>query len=675
MAYHLAARFCKNTVSCKFAKAINFSCLRCNVSTVVSSSFEFPNFKTHNELHEFSINKTDEFWASLAHSRLKWLKSFHTTQQCNMDEGKFAWFFGGQLNIADNCVDRHALVKPDKVALIWEKDEPGNQQLVTYRELQEMTCRIANVLKAHGVQKGDRVAIYMPNSPIAVASMLACVRIGAMHTVVFAGFSTEALAARIQDASCTAVITSDQALRGGKIIELKRTVDAAVAKCPSVKHVFVSQRTGADLPNMPLDLPLDKLMAQACQHSAIEIMESEDPSFMLYTSGSTGKPKGIQHSTAGYLLYASVTHQSVFNVGPDDVYACVADIGWITGHSYVVYGPLANGATTVLFESVPTYPDPGRYWEMVERLQINQFYTAPTAIRLLLKAGDAWPQKYNLSSLKVLGCVGEPLNHEAWHWYNELIGQSKCDLVDTWWQTETGGICITPRPSEAGAEIIAGMPMRPFFGIEPAILDSSQKLLEGNDVIGSLCIKKPWPGIARTIYGDHERYLDTYFRPFPGYYFSGDGAHRHSNGYYQVTGRTDDVINVSGHRLGTAEVEDAINEHAAVAESAVIGIPHPIKGEGIYAFLVLKDDVVLDQVCIVSEVNSLVSTAIAKFAVPDHILIVPALPKTRSGKIMRRILRKLVAGETEFGDVSTLADPSIVQVIARLHLDSNRNLM
>ncbi|KAF6039105.1 ACSS1 [Bugula neritina] len=605
----------------------------------------------------------------MAKSKLRWQQLFDKVQQCDMEKGQFSWFSNGSLNISDNCIDRHVESNPDQTALIWEKDEPGTEERVSYKELLDMTCRVANVLKGHGISKGDRVAIYMPNSPLAVASMLACMRIGAVHSVVFAGFSAEALATRIQDASCVAVITTDQAVRGGKIIELKKMVDSAVEQCPSVRNVFVASRTGADVPYQSKDVSLDKLMEQADTSCPAEQMESEDPSFMLYTSGSTGKPKGLLHSTAGYLLYVALTHQAVFNCSPGDVYACVADIGWITGHSYVVYGPLSNGVTSVLFESIPTYPDPGRYWEMVERLKVNQFYTAPTAIRLLIKAGDSWPQKYNLSSLRTLGCVGEPLNHEAWEWYNKFVGQSRCDIVDTWWQTETGGICITPRPSESGAEILPGMPMRPFFGIEPALLDSQQRELIGNDVTGSLCIKKPWPGMARSIYGDHERFLDTYLRPFPGYYFSGDGAHRHSNGYYQITGRTDDVINVSGHRLGTAEVEDAMDEHESVAETAVIGTPHEVKGEGIYAFIVLKDESTEDENKVKMELKEMVAVNIAKFAVPDHILIVPGLPKTRSGKIMRRILRKIAGGElSALGDVSTLADPSVVEVIVKLHV-------
>ncbi|KAG8548323.1 hypothetical protein GDO81_025761 [Engystomops pustulosus] len=448
------------------------------------------------------------------------------------------------------------------------------------RELLETTCRIANTLKKYGVKKGDRVAIYMPVSPMAVASMLACARIGAVHTVVFAGFSAESLAGRINDASCNAVITVNQGLRGGRVVELKKTVDEAVKNCPTIKHVFVAQRTDNKVHMGNLDIPLEEEMAKAEPVCPPETMDSEDMLFMLYTSGSTGKPKGIVHTQAGYLLYASLTHKYVFDYKQGDVFGCVADIGWITGHSYVVYGPLCNGATTVLFESTPTYPDPGRYWETVERLRINQFYGAPTAIRLLLKYGDEWVKKYDRSSLKLLGSVGEPINHEAWEWFYNVVGEGRCDLVDTWWQTETGGICISPRPSEPDGEIIPAMAMRPFFGIRPTLLNENGKVIEGGDVSGALCIAQAWPGMARTIYGDHQRFVDAYFKTYPGYYFTGDGAYRSDEGHYQITGRMDDVINISGHRLGTAEIEDALDEHPDVPETAVIGFPHDIKGEG-----------------------------------------------------------------------------------------------
>ncbi|KAB5561873.1 hypothetical protein PHYPO_G00011540 [Pangasianodon hypophthalmus] len=555
-----------------------------------------------------------------------------------------------------NCLDVHVAKDPNRVALIWEKDEPGTEERVTYRELLEMTCRLANTLKSHGVRKGDRVAIYMPVCPTAVAAMLACARIGAVHTVVFAGFSSDALAGRIQDAECKVVLTCNQAVRGGRVINLKATVDVAVKSCPSVKSVLVAHRTNHSVPMGELDTPLE------------EPMDSEDMLFLLYTSGSTGKPKGIIHTQAGYLLYTGLTHQYVFDHCPGDVFGCVADIGWITGHSYVVYGPLANGGTTVLFESTPVYPDPGRYWETVQRLKINQFYAAPTALRLLLKYEESWVKKYDRSSLRTLGSVGEPINHEAWDWFYSVVGERRCPLVDTWWQTETGGVCIAPRPAEPGAEIRPAMAMRPFFGIKPALLDEKGQVLTENDVSGALCIGQPWPGMARSIFGDHQRFVDAYFKPFPGYYFTGDGAHRTADGYYQITGRMDDVINISGHRLGTAEIEDALDEHPDVPETAVVGISHDVKGEVPFAFVVIKENVSENQETVVKELRQLVATKIAKYAVPDHFLVVKRLPKTRSGKIMRRILRKVAMGqEDSLGDISTLDDPSVVTELIKAH--------
>uniref|UniRef100_A0A8C1VZC7 acetate--CoA ligase n=1 Tax=Cyprinus carpio TaxID=7962 RepID=A0A8C1VZC7_CYPCA len=511
------------------------------------------------------------------------------------------------------------------------------------RELLEMTCRLANTLKSYGVQRGERVAIYMPVSPMAVAAMLACARIGAIHTVVFAGFSSEALAGRIQDAQCKIVITSNQGVRGGRIFDLKSTVDNAVKSCPSVRHVFVAKRTNESVPMGKLDISLDEVMVGQSPVCAPEPMDSEEMLFMLYTSGSTGKPKGIVHTQAGYLLYASLTHQYVFDYTPGDVFGCVADIGWITGHSYVVYGPLCNGATSVLFESTPVYPNPGRYWETVQRLRINQFYGAPTAIRLLLKYEENWVKKYDRSSLKTLASVGEPINHEAWEWFHNVVGDGRCPLVDTWWQTETGGVCIAPLPAEPGAEIRPAMAMRPFFGIQPALLGEKGQIITGNDVSGALCISKPWPGMARTIFGDHQRFVDAYFKPYQGQYFTGDGAYRTEDGYYQITGRMDDVINISGHRLGTAEIEDALDEHPDVPETAVIGIPHEIKGEG-----KTPDN------C--ESISSL------------FFKVVKRLPKTRSGKIMRRILRKVAMQDTSnLGDISTLDDPSVVSEIIEAH--------
>ncbi|XP_026540446.1 acetyl-coenzyme A synthetase 2-like, mitochondrial isoform X2 [Notechis scutatus] len=525
-----------------------------------------------------------------------------------------------------------------------------------------MTCRLANTLKRNGIKKGDRVAIYMSVSPMAVAAMLACARIGAVHTVVFAGFSAESLAGRINDAKCKAVITCNQGIRGGRILELKSTVDEAVKNCSSVKCVFVAQRTDNKIHTCSHDILLEEEMAKESLVCPSEIMESEDMLFMLYTSGSTGKPKGIVHTQAGYLLYAAVTHKHVFDFKQDDIFGCVADIGWITGHSYVVYGPLCNGSTTVLFESTPVYPDPGRYWETVERLKINQFYCAPTALRLLLKYGEEYVKKYDRSSLTTLGSVGEPINHEAWHWYYSVVGEKKCTLVDTWWQTETGGICIAPRPSEEGAEIIPAIAMRPFYGITPVLMDENGKVLEGNDTSGALCIAQPWPGIARTIYEDHQRFVEAYFKAYPGYYFTGDAAYRTKEGYYQLTGRMDDVLNISGHRLGTAEIEDAMDEHPEIPETAVISYPHDIKGEVALAFIVLKDDMA-DKDMIIKEVKTIVATKIAKYAVPEHIMVVKRLPKTRSGKIMRRLLQRIVTDNSDMGDITTLDDPSVIEEI------------
>ncbi|XP_046645729.1 acetyl-coenzyme A synthetase 2-like, mitochondrial isoform X2 [Daphnia pulicaria] len=627
----------------------------------------FPGCSSHEELYNLSINQTDLFWGTLARLRLRWNRDFQQVSDCNMETGSFRWFLGGQLNVSVNCVDRHKEKDPSRVALIWEKDEPGQEERVTYGELYTMMNQVSNVLKSQGVQKGDRVAIYMPPCPLAVASMLACARIGAVHSVVFAGFSAEALASRINDAEAKIVITADQGMRGGKLIELKKTVVTAVEKCPTVKTILVAKRTGNPVVSSPLDVDLDEAMVKESGECEPAVLDSEDLLFMLYTSGSTGNPKGIVHSQAGYLLYASLTHSLVFDCKEGDIFGCVADIGWITGHSYVVYGPLANGVTTLLFESTPTYPNPGRYWETVQRLKINQLYAAPTAIRLLLKYGDEHVEKYDLSSLRTLGSVGEPINVEAWHWYNKVVGKEKCVVVDTWWQTETGGICISPTPSAPGSEILPGMPMRPMYGIWPAILGEKGEELKGNDVTGALCLKKPWPGMARTIYGTHSRFLETYYRPFNGFYFTGDGAVRHSDGYYQITGRMDDVINVTGHRLGTAEVENALGQHPSVAESAVVGYPCSDKGEGIYAYVTLKDGLVADAKT-EAELRGIVRQKIAAYAIPDVIQICPSLPKTRSGKIMRRILRKVAADETDnLGDISTLADPAVVEDLVARH--------
>uniref|UniRef100_A0A7N8WJY6 Propionate--CoA ligase n=1 Tax=Mastacembelus armatus TaxID=205130 RepID=A0A7N8WJY6_9TELE len=553
----------------------------------------------YRDLYRLSITDPDRFWGSAATDRLRWVKPFHRVQDCELSSGRISWFLGGKLNVSVNCLDVHVETHPDRVALIWERDEPGTEVKVTYRELLETTCRLANTLKDHGIQKGDRVAIYMPVSPLAVAAMLACTRIGAVHTVVFAGFSSDALAGRIQDAHCKAVITCNQAVRGGRVLDLKPTVDAALTSCPTVRHVFVSQRTEKPVVMGPLDVPLEE--SAVCP---AEPLDSEDLLFLLYTSGSTGKPKGIVHTQAGYLLYSSLTHQFVFDHQDGDVFGCVADVGWITGHSYVVYGPLCNGATTVLFESTPVYPNPGRYWETVQRLGITQFYGAPTALRLLQKYDDHWVKTYDRSTLRTLGSVGEPINHEAWHWFHTVVGDGRCPLVDTWWQTETGGICIAPRPADEGSPILPAMAMRPFFGIQPVLMGEKGQPVPGNSVGGALCISQPWPGMARSIYGDHQRFVDAYFKPFP--------------------------------------------------------VP--------FAFVVLKDDLGGDTHSMVEQLRHLVTTKIAKYAVPEHFLVVRRLPKTRSGKIMRRILRKVAMETTaDLGDVSTLDDPSVVMEIIEAH--------
>uniref|UniRef100_A0A8C7S3X8 Acetyl-coenzyme A synthetase n=1 Tax=Oncorhynchus mykiss TaxID=8022 RepID=A0A8C7S3X8_ONCMY len=612
-----------------------------NIASCMPEAVAFQGVSDHSGLYKFSVNESDRFWGAVARQRLSWISPFHTVQNCDFSQGKIKWFEGGKLNVSVNCLDRHVHTCPERVALIWERDEPGTEVKITYRQLLELTCRLGNLLKRQGVRRGDCVTIYMPPCPLAVASMLACARIGAAHNVVFAGFSSEALADRIRDAQSSTVITVNQGVRGGKVVDLKRTVDQAVQNCPSVQQVLVAMRTENTVAMTDRDVPLEEEMMKedvVCEPVA---MDSEDVLFLLYTSGSTGKPKGLVHTQAGYLLYTSLTHRYVFNYHDGDVFGCVADIGWITGHSYIVYGALCNGGTTVLFESTPVYPNPGRYWEMVERLEINQFYGAPTAIRLLLKYGDEWVQNYNRSSLKTLGSVGEPINTEAWEWYHRVVGDGRCPVVDTWWQTETGGICIAPRPADPEAEIVPGMAMRPFYGIKPALLDT--EVVTGD----ALCISQAWPGMARTIHNHHQRFTETYFQPYPGFFFTGDGAHRSKEGYYQIVGRLDDVINVSGHRLGTAELEDVV---VCTIKS------HQIK----CIYIALR--------CSAQQLREMVSRSIAKYACPDFIQVVRCLPKTRSGKIMRRVLRKVVERNTdELGDLSTLDDPDSVHEVIRGH--------
>jgi acetyl-CoA synthetase len=623
------------------------------------------SIEQYKKLHKESISNNSEFWGKQARELLHWEHDFQLVSDCDFSEGLVSWFLGGKLNACENCVDRHVKDKGDQVAIIWEKDEPGKEERITYRELQRKVSRLANVLRHNGIQKRDRVAIYMPMIPEAVYAMLACARIGAVHSVIFAGFSAESLRDRINDAKCKALITADEAVRGRKIIPLKRMADEAVMACPTIEHVFIAKRTNVKIPFYPpRDIWLDEAMEGERPYCPIEHMDSEDTLFLLYTSGSTGKPKGVSHTTAGYLLYAAMTHKYVFDYKDGEIYACVADIGWITGHSYVVYGPLLNGATTVLFESVPNYPDAGRYWEMVERLKINQFYTAPTALRAIQREGDSYVKKYDKSSLRILGTVGEPINPDTWRWYYNVVGEERCSIVDTWWQTETGGILITPLPGAIPTK--PGSATLPFFGIEPVLLSPEGLELKTIEASGLLAIKGPWPSMARTIQGDHMRFYETYLKEFKGYYLTGDGATRDADGYYWLTGRVDDVMNVSGHRIGSAEIESALVTHPFCSEAAVVGFPHQVKGEGIFAYVILKDGYEVDEE-LVGELRNEVRRHIGAFATPDQILIAPGLPKTRSGKIMRRILRKIASKETEdLGDITTLADPSIVDTLILL---------
>ena len=616
----------------------------------------------YQQMYDRSIADPSAFWEQQARQVLSWEREFHTVSDIDMETGSFAWFLGGSLNAAYNCVDRHVATRGEQVAILWEGDKPDDVRRITYRELQREVSRLANVLVRHGVRKGDRVAIYLPMIPEAAFAMLACARLGVVHTVVFAGFSADALRDRILDSNAVAVITADEGLRGGKIIPLKRTVDEAVMATPSVRNVFVTKRTGAKVPFFaPRDVDLDEAMIAQRPYCPVEPMDAEDILFLLYTSGSTGKPKGIAHTTAGYLLYTALTHRYVFDYRDGDVFACVADVGWITGHSYVVYGPLLNGATTLMFESTPVYPDPGRYWDMVQRHKITQFYTAPTALRAVAREGDDWVKKYDRSSLRILGTVGEPINPSTWEWYYDVVGEKRCAIVDTWWQTETGGIMITPLPGATPTK--PGSATLPFFGIVPVLLDEQGAEIEGNDVSGLLAIKHPWPSMVRTIQDDHPRFLQTYLTPYKGYYFTGDGCRRDEDGYYWITGRVDDVINVSGHRMGTAEVESALVNHPACAEAAVVGFPHEIKGQGIFAYVVLTDGYEPDAE-LAGDLRGEVRRRIGPIAAPDHILMTNGLPKTRSGKIMRRILRKIAERQVDnLGDISTLADPGVVDAL------------
>jgi acetyl-CoA synthetase len=622
------------------------------------------SFKEYKEEYSKSIENPEEFWAEKAES-FKWIKKWDKVLEWEFNTPKVEWFIGGQLNITENCLDRHLETRGDQIAIIWEPNDPKESTVrITYKELHKRVCSFANVLKRNGAKKGDRICLYMPMTPELAIATLACARIGAIHSVVFAGFSAISLKDRINDATCNIIVTADGGYRGAKTIELKQIVDKALESCPSIKKSIVLKRTGGKV-NMKTgrDVWLHEELKLVNDICSAETMDSEDQLFVLYTSGSTGKPKGVVHTCGGYMVYAEYSFRNVFQYEEGDVYWCTADIGWITGHTYIVYGPLLSGATTVMFEGVPTYPHSGRFWEICDKLQINLFYTAPTAIRALQACGNQFVKPYSLSSLRVLGSVGEPINEEAWHWYNDQIGKGRCPIVDTWWQTETGGIMISPL-----AGITALKPSYatlPLPGIQPCLVDSEGKELEENNVQGDLCIKFPWPSMIRTTYGDHDRCKQVYFSTYKGKYFTGDGCRRDEDGYYRITGRVDDVINVSGHRFGTAEIEAAIDEHENVVETAVVGFPHEIKGQGIYAYAICHSHPA-DMDSFVKEVNKTVIKFIGPIAKPDKILIVSGLPKTRSGKIMRRILRKIAEGDvSNLGDTSTLLDPSVVEEIKK----------
>jgi acetyl-CoA synthetase len=631
------------------------------------SYFKIDSLEQYFKHYNKSIREPRKFWGKIAEENFTWYQYWDKVVDFNMADAEVKWFVDAKVNITKNCIDRHLAKKGEKTAIIFEPNDPSEEALhISYNELYERVSKMANVLREQGISKGDRVCIYLPMIPELAVSVLACARIGAIHSVVFAGFSASAVSSRINDSECKMVITSDGGYRGNKTIDLKGIIDDALENCPTVTSVLVVKRTNAEI-NMKAgrDQWLAPLLDKAINNSVAEIMDAEDPLFILYTSGSTGKPKGMVHTTAGYMVYTAYTFKNVFNYEENDVFWCTADIGWITGHSYILYGPLLNGATTVIFEGIPSYPDFSRFWETIEKHKVTQFYTAPTAIRALAKENLSYVQKFPLKSLKVIGSVGEPINEEAWHWYNDHVGGKRCPVVDTWWQTETGGIMIAPM-----AFITPTKPTYatlPLPGIQPVLMDDKRNEIEGNQVDGSLCIKFPWPGIARTIWGDHQRYKDTYFSAFPGKYFTGDGALRDEVGYYRITGRVDDVVIVSGHNLGTAPIEDAINEHPAVAESAIVGFPHDIKGNALYGYVILKESgEYRDRENLTKEINQHVSDHIGPIAKLDKIQYVTGLPKTRSGKIMRRILRKIAEGDySNFGDISTLLNPEIVDEIVK----------
>jgi acetyl-CoA synthetase len=613
----------------------------------------------YRDMYTRSLKDPNAFWADEA-KRIHWTRPFSKVKSTSFGPGDVSikWFEDGVTNVAYNCIDRHLAKRADQVAIIWEGDDPKNQKYITYQELHDEVCRFANILRNRNVEKGDRVTIYMPMIPEAVYAMLACARIGAIHSVVFGGFSPESLAGRIEDCKSKVVITADEGVRGGRKVPLKANTDAAIAKVGGVDHVIVVRHTAASVDMEPVrDVWYHEAAAVVTAECPCASMNAEDPLFILYTSGSTGKPKGVLHTTGGYLVYVAMTHQYVFDYHDGDIYWCTADVGWVTGHSYIVYGPLANGATTLVFEGVPSYPSMSRFWEVIDKHKVNIFYTAPTAIRALMQAGDAPVQKTSRASLRLLGSVGEPINPEAWEWYHRVVGDGRCPIVDTWWQTETGGILITPLPG--ATRLKPGSATRPFFGVVPQIVDAEGKVLEGA-ASGNLCIAESWPGQMRTVFGDHQRFVDTYFKAYPGKYFTGDGARRDEDGFYWITGRVDDVINVAGHRLGTAEVESALVAHPKVSEAAVVGYPHDIKGQGIYAYVTLMAGEQPSE-ALRKELVAWVRTEIGPIASPDLIQFAPGLPKTRSGKIMRRILRKIAEDEPgNLGDTSTLADPAVV---------------
>jgi len=621
------------------------------------------SMEEYQRLYRLSMDDPETFWAREAET-LTWFKKWHTVFDHDYENVDFGWYLGGRLNACHNCVDRHLADRGDQDAIIWAKDEPGQYEHITFRKLKHEVCRVANVLYHHGVRKGDRVCIYMSMIPELAYTMLACARIGAVHSIVFGGFSAEAIRDRIIDAGCRVVVTANEGLRGGKRLPLKETVDRAVDSLSIVEKVLVARRTDTSVPMVQnRDFWLDEECLRQRSTCTLEWMGAEDPLFILYTSGSTGKPKGVMHTVGGYMVYTAMSHRLIFDYHPGDIYFCAADIGWITGHSYIIYGPLANGATTVMFESTPVYPDASRYWRIVDDLKVNIFYTAPTAIRALNREGDDFVTRCSRQSLHILGTVGEPISPDTWRWYHDVVGGGRCAVVDTWWQTETGGILITPLPGVTPLK--PGSATLPFFGVEPRIVDDDGNPLNGNSVQGNLCIARTWPGQARTVYGDHKRFSDTYFTKFHGLYFTGDGCRRDKSGYYWITGRVDDVINVSGHRLGTAEVESALVAHEAVTEAAVVGFPHEIKGQGIFAYAIVNSEAEgMTAAELTGALKEQVRHVIGSVAKPDKIMIVPGLPKTRSGKIMRRILRKIAAGDyTDLGDVTTLAEPDVVETL------------